>query len=485
VLLPLVALAVGFGCSEYGPEEQLSDEGVLESSLRGSGSVGGSSRALDVSSYFARHHDWRLSYVRFGEFHSHSLYSADAATCGAVPGQETYDPTGAYEYADDVEDLDFVGLSDHAEYPNPIARPREHRRQRLNLWQSETLLGMDANDESVRDGDDAFIVFADWEYTNTPGFDNCHSDAGYGHKNVIFRDLSPDLLPEQRYAACNTRADYLAPDAWALWEALDEYRPSCPRCVGDAMTIVHTPAMVGDVENPDNAQNHSTDWDAMDGDFVRHVELMSKWGNSEGHAPEAAGCSDPDTPLEHPTGDIDDTIAIRSILYGRWIDDGNPDFVLGFVGGTDNHQGRPGNDIAGMCGMQYRGGITGIVSRPLTREGLWTSLWDRSTIALTADSRIRLLVAAETGGRHITMGEVGPHDGTVRVRALASDEVSELHLIVDGCLDRVIDGRVLDETIDFDDTDRHFVYVRAVEVRSPDDERQAWSSPIYLGEPEE
>lgn len=83
------------------------------------------------------------------------------------------------------------------------------------------------------------------------------------------------------------------------------------------------------------------------------------------------------------------------------------------------------------------------------------------------------------------MGDLGPHDGTIRVRALASSEVSELHLIVDGCLERVIDGNTLDETLSIDVDERHYVYVRAVEVRSEEDHRYAWSSPIYLGEPEE
>ena len=473
-----------------GGVDEVSSASVRATGGRRGGSIGdrtgeGDGGGTVLAGYFALRHRWQLSDLRYGEFHSHSNYSIDAATCGAVPGQSTGDPTDAYEYADETTDLDFVGLSDHAEFRNPLARPWRHRRDGLSIWQSEIALGMEANDESLLRDNDVLFVFADWEYTNTPGFTYCHSDAGYGHKNVIFRDLDPDLLPEQRFGACLLDEEHLAEDAWELFDALDDYRPSCEGCEGSALTIIHTPAMVGDPEAPDNAQNHSTDWDAVDPDFVRHVEIMSKWGSSEGHAPSAAGCMDSDRPHDHPTGDVDEDLSVRSTLLRRWIDEGDARYQLGFVGGTDNHLGRPGNDEPEQCGMGYRGAITGIVVPDLDRAGLWSNLWNRRTIALSTGSRIRLLAAVETGGRHLPMGDLGPHDGTIRVRALASSEVSELHLIVDGCLERVIDGNTLDETLSIDVDERHYVYVRAVEVRSEEDHRYAWSSPIYLGEPEE
>jgi hypothetical protein len=426
-----------------------------------------------VEEYFRDQIGVTLDDVYWGEFHAHTTYSIDAAGCTAVYRDDTLDPPDAYAFARETSNLDFVCLSDHAEEPNPTARPPEHRRDRLSVWQSEIRHAMDANVEDPA-APDALIVFAGWEYTNTAGGEGIGSETGFGHKNVVFRDLDPEVLPEARYGAFLVDETVVAEDATALWAAMDEYR-------GAAFTIVHTPAMIGGGE--DSIDNHSTDWDYMDSDFVRHVEVMSKWGTWEGNAPDAAGCDDADVPLDAMPEITDEQRTIRTTLYERWIEEGDPRFVLAFVGGTDTHAGRPASEAIDECGFPNHGGMTGVVASALSRNELWEALTLRHTLAATTGNQLPVLLAVETGGTSLFMGEQGDHDGSMRVRVLAGAAADEVHLVVDGCLVTSVEAREIDVTLDIA-PGRHFVYARALDVRSEDDHRQSWSSPVYLGTPE-
>ena len=106
---------------------------------------------------------------------------------------------------------------------------------------------------------------------------HCHTN--YSIDAAVCSANSPDKAYE--YARDQTELDFVAlsdhaEDAIALWNALDGYRPSGEGEEGTALTVVHTPANVSEKE--DDALDHRTDWRYMDQDFVRHVEIYSKWG---------------------------------------------------------------------------------------------------------------------------------------------------------------------------------------------------------------
>jgi hypothetical protein len=219
----------------------------------------------------------------------------------------------------------------------------------------------------------------------------------------------------------------------------------------------------------------------MDADFSRHVEVCSKWGCFEGPPPGAAGCP-AEQPYKYTASAEADPLAIRAVLYERWVEQGDARFVLGFVGGTDNHQGMAANDIAPQCQMNHFGTLTGVAASSKSRDAIWSGLWKRHTLASTTGVRVPALLAVETKGAHLLMGEQGSHDGTAKVRVLADAAVKKLELVVDGCLVKTVQSASLDESLTLA-AGRHFLYARLWVDKGAGDSRPAWTSPVYLGEP--
>ncbi|RPJ04681.1 MAG: hypothetical protein EHM36_09540 [Deltaproteobacteria bacterium] len=460
-LIPLSAHAV--------LAEEIDDSEAFQSMVAASSEVLKDAVSSEMESYFIQEFGLTLNNVFWGEFHSHSKYSLDGAKCNANP------PDRAFRYARDTAKLSFIALCDHAEEQNEKAIPSQDKKQGLNNWESLLKAGQKYNNEDPSGGK-VFIVFPAWEYTNTHGLPGVGgSMKGYGHKNVVFKDLDPALLPEDEYGAFNVDDPHVAHDATKLWEKLEAYRPPCDGCEGTALTIVHTPANVG--EGTGDAKDHRTDWDVVDRDFVRHVEIYSKWGNSEGPPPPEMGCTD--EPFEYTSAPQSDPLFVRPILYSRWIKGGDRNFLLGILGGTDNHKGQPGNSSTDQCGFPYRGGITGILAPSLARDNLWTNLWNRRTQATSTGARIPILFAVEASGRHLLMGDQGDHDGTVHVRAL-SQNATKLEIILDGCVHSVVNGSVLDTTLTDLGNSRHYIYIRA-SLQKNKETFHAWTSPVYLG----
>ena len=423
--------------------------------------------------WFAQTYGLTLDHIHWGEFHAHTSYSVDAAVCDALS------PSQAYAYADSDQEsgLDFVGLSDHAEMPNDDAVPEQDE----NLWASLLRLGQEATREGAGEPD-PFIVFPGWEYTNTYGMGGLFtSETGYGHKNVVFRNF--DSVPSARFGAFNVVSPLEAEDAQELWEKLADFGPACDGCPGDVLTIVHTPAQKGTVD----AHDHRTDWNVMNPDFVRHVEIISKWGNSEGFPPEDAACDQNDEPFDHDADAIDPDSAVRQILYEHWIEDGNSDFILGFVGGTDTHDGTPGSPDPSNCDAlpgELRGGITGIVSQKSDRDSLWENLWDRHTQASTAGGKTAVLFAVACGDESALMGETIQCNQEAEIMVYAEGSVDYLEIVINGCLADKVDGSTLYRySLPIDADQRGYIYVRAIRNNGTTLD-MTWTSPVYLGNSE-
>jgi hypothetical protein len=427
----------------------------------------------DVSYHFHQSFGLTLENIYWGDFHAHSNYSRDAADCGAE------DPGSALEFARSAEnaDLDFAALNDHAELVNMAALPAEDD----GLWQSTLRISADYNNEDPAAGK-VFIVFPGWEYTNTKGVSTCTGMSGYGHKNVVFKSLTE--VADQRVGACFMPPGRRAADAEALWESLSAFRPSPGITEPKAFTFIHTPAHLGP-EQGATPTNHITDWQVMDPDFTRHVEIISKWGNSEGLQPEAVGCSQEDEPIEYEEAETLPSHTLRSVLYQKWNIEGNDAFCLAFIGGTDNHMGHPGSSLDDYCdpNMHYLGGLTGIAAGTLTRDSLWSSLAKRHTQASTTGTKIPLLFGVQAGGQNLFMGDRGDFSGgPVRVRAITTASAARLDIIVDGCLAYTTTTSQFDQTIELP-PGRHFLYARA-RIDGAQRISQAWTSPVYLGNPQ-
>jgi hypothetical protein len=426
----------------------------------------------DIPYHFYRKFSLTLENVYWGDFHAHTNYSKDAADCGAQS------PSAALEFAraEDKADLDFTALNDHAEFVNVAALPS----QDTDLWQSTLRISAQYNNENPSSGK-VFIVFPGWEYTNTKGVPACTDSTGYGHKNVVFKSLTD--VANFRIGACSMPPGRKAVNAQALWRDLSNFRPLSGSSEPKAFTLIHTPAHLG----PDQgvtATNHITDWNVMDADFTRHVEILSKWGNSEGYQPESANCLQEDEPVEHEESETLETHTLRSILYQKWLIEGDSLYLLAFIGGTDNHMGRPGSWLEDYCdpNMHYLGGLTGIAAASLTRDSLWSSLSTRHTQASSTGTKIPLLLSVEAGGQHLLMGDhLSFNGGSIHIRALSSANVERIDIIIDGCLIANAAGGQIDRTFDLT-PGRHYIYARS-RLKGQDRMYQAWTSPVYLGSP--
>lgn len=426
-----------------------------------------------LTAYFEETFSLSLADVRWGDLHVHTQYSGDASLNPA----EVTRPEDAYAYARTTKGFTFTSVADHAEAPvtDNLAEGDDE------IWQSTLRMTQAASDPTFGDEDGGFIAFPGYEYTNPmPGETPGTLTAGHGHKNVLFRDVED--APPRRFASVRMNLysaeeipdDTLAPTAWDLWEKLEPWRPSCAGCPARAVTMMHTPANI-----------HRSDWDAMDGDFVRNVEIFSQWGNSEGPVPPEAGCPAERLAVDTVMGNLNaPELTVRTQLYRRWVQQGDERYALGFLGGSDDHTGL-------AASPPYMAGVAGIVSRERSRDALWGNLWSRHTLAaVSSDVLMPVLVAGETAGAQLQSGDLGPHDGSLRLRVLADARAQEIQVLLDGCTVHTARGDALDLTLPLS-PGNHFVYVRVLRRDpAPTDAppldlkrpviQQTWTSPIYL-----
>ncbi len=130
----------------------------------------------------------------------------------------------------------------------------------------------------------------------------------------------------------------------------------------DAFIVSHHPGYELDQHVP------GTDWQAMETDVDRLVELWSMHGSSEGYAPE-------DRPLRGARREEGVMAALRQGLR------------FGLVAGSDTHSGRPGGSVKEP--RPYWGGLCGVWAERLTRRALFAAFMARRTYALTG-ARIAL-----------------------------------------------------------------------------------------------
>ena len=168
---------------------------------------------------------------------------------------------------------------------------------------------------------------------------------------------------------------------------------------------------------------------------------------------------------------------------------------FGFVGGTDTHQGRPGNANCAPAWVgdpgAVTGGLTAVYAKELTREAIWQAIHDRRCYA-TNGARILLwtLVAGHPMGSEVS---VSPDDAvarerTIRVRLLPTDNVERVDIVRNNRTIHSFSGSGLLEREFTDETalsDLYgqlphgvavYYYVRVLQQ----DRHLAWSSPVWF-----
>ena len=210
-------------------------------------------------------------------------------------------------------------------------------------------------------------------------------------------------------------------------------------------------------------------------DVMRLIEIYSAWGNSE--CPKEAGNPRPIRYLggERSGGHVWDALC--------------RDYRFGFIGSSDGHDGRPGDDLMylqtaprlGGYHKLYKGGLLGVWAEALTREAIWDALRNRRVYAATnARIILRFAINGKPMGSEIS-GSAGKLDLFIEVlsdTAIARVDLvkqcenvktwtpNETHLTA-RAEDQLTKGKSA------------WYYVRV----SREDGEMAWSSPIWVDMP--
>lgn len=320
-------------------------------------------------------------------------------------------PEELYAFARDEAFLDFGAISDHME--SVTDRQWDYFRAVTNDFNAP----------------DRFATLVGQEWTHH----DPHTGAP-GHRNVYYRGADGPVL-----RSTDPRCDTLG----KLWARLDALRGI------EALAIPHHSANL--VMGVDWSQG----WNAK---YEKAVEIYSVWGSSE--RPAADGNSRP-IPRENLGGELAGRHVVDALRRG---------YRLGFVGGGDIHDGRPGEALQAdsypaMPYRPYPQGLTAVLAPRLMRETVFDAVRDGQTYATTA-RRIYL--------------ETSPGNGQMLVRTAAEDGLVRAVLMRNGKEAAVLepdnDVRVLEGRFDTGlNGHSDCAYVR-VETLSGD---LAWSSPVW------
>ena len=319
-------------------------------------------------------------------------------------------PEELYAFARDEGFLDFGAISDHMEAVT--------QRQ----WEYFQAVTNDFNDPG------RFVTLQGQEWTH-------HLKAGGapGHRNVYYRGAGGPAL-RCTDGDCDTLEK--------LWRKLDE--------IGlPAIAIPHHPA------NTVMGVDWEQGWNPR---YELAVEIYSVWGNSE--RPAEAG--NPRAMNNTLGGEMRGRHVLDALRRG---------YRMGFVGGGDIHDGRPGDELHTESypprGLRmHPEGFTAAPLPSLTREHLFDAIAQRRTYA-TTKSRIYLDWRVEDGRR--LRFESASEDGMAGVDVVRNGEDAERMTPRD-------DPRIVRAEVALSDmAPGEFCYLRVTTAKG----NMAWSSPFW------
>ena len=322
-------------------------------------------------------------------------------------------PEELYAFARDEGFLDFGAISDHMEGVTD---------RQWDYFQAVT----NDYDEPGR-----FATLIGQEWTN-------HNPAvgAPGHRNIYYRGDSGQVL-RSNVPDCDTLEK--------LWRKLDLMAAE------SVIAIPHHSANV----------IMGVDWEqGWNPRYEKAVEIHSVWGSSERHQSDGNPMA-----IQHLDGEVRGRHVVDALRRG---------YRLGFVGGGDIHDGRPGDALhqESYPPLETRfwpAGYTAILAPALTREAVFDAISKRQTYA-TTQTRI-YLDAAFSGAR-------GKY--SLDLTAASEEGIREAAIVVNGDdaerLQPSEDRRILVQghlalALEPDD----FCYVRITTDRG----NMAWSSPSW------
>ncbi len=421
----------------------------------------------------------------WGDPHAHSGWSYDgcedeAALC-APRGEE---PATDFFVEAEASGLDFAALSDHAEAD--AWAPDGADGERWEVWEEQA-----AAVRATQGGAVLPLLGYEWTAFRSP----TRTGASRGsHRTVLLGDDDPCvarrvsgfLFDEGEVIAPDGLAVYLqtdgeyAEEVGELWDALDAAEESCgpTRWISFAHHSAYS--------NP-----QETDWSVSenrpDREFL--VEMASEHGSSECVDPDAEGCDWRRNDVQGYTPDG----SVQAAL--------DRGFVLGFVGGTDSHDARPGSldDGPGPVGhlddgvprVQFASGaITGAWladGESLTTDTLFDALEARRTLVSTGP-RPDLRVWAEGEDGHIWLpGEEIPRRALPVTLHLEAGDPGEGYALAS--VERVGPGGLVEESatdgelaLDWDGGPGDWTYLRLRydAEDAGDGEERVWVSPWFV-----
>jgi hypothetical protein len=398
---------------------------------------------------------WRLSkplrYKRyFGDLHTHSKYSQD--------GPIRVLPSDIYEYAKDISRLDFVAISDHAEFGYGDF-------WRENGWDNL----IETND--LYNESEKFVTLLGFEHSGRWGKlyerPELHKH-GDGHRNVYYQANSLLLEP------------YPAPFPLYNGESLDLFKELKDQYLSEgipALVFPHHSAegrLYLDWYNPEDSSQLYHDQELQ-----TCVEIYSSHGNSE-----KENCPDA----------VSDFKVESSVQEGLAVLFSAPErYTIGIIASSDSHIGRVGlnnwEEVEELWGKSYGSAYTVVLAKELSREKIWSAFYNRRCYATTG-VRVLLDFSANLNGKRYPMGSVIYTSTSPTFKVIASgttniDKVEVIKYDVETGYKEIAlanPDKPLDYVKTFIDNSFAkngrdcFYYIRVTQV----DGEMAWSSPIYL-----
>jgi hypothetical protein len=324
-------------------------------------------------------------------------------------------PEELYAFARDEGFLDFGAISDHMEAVT------------ARQWEYFQAVTNDYNEPG------RFVTLQGQEWTH-----HVAEHGAPGHRNIYYRE---DRGPALRCTDpdCNTLTK--------LWSTLDSLRGM------HAVAIPHHPANVV----------MGVDWEqGWNPKYEKAVEIHSVWGNSERHADDG-----------NPLAISPETLGGE--MRGRHVIDAlKRGYRLGFVGGGDIHDGRPGDDLHNesyppKAFTSRPEGFTGVWVPELTRGNVFDAVAQHRSYATT---KRRIYLDAPVSG--------DAHKPRIRLAAASEEGIAEIVVVRNGVdTERLLpddDPRVVtaEKTLD-EMAPRDFCYLRLVTRAGT----MAWSSPFW------
>ena len=385
---------------------------------------------------------------------------------------------GGYATQAEQAGLEFLALTDHAEWETYINLEHDYT---LNIWEKTLELAARAEGGPVLP-----VVAFEW----TGAYENKDGENIGGHRIVYFEDLDPC---EEFWKSAGEREQ--AKSAWGL-----ESYTLRSRAAGKPQVLVEALEATAEIcgatrwlswfhhtaYSPPRPVAWSEDVNRMLNDSV--VEILSEHGSSECY----------DTTLEGSRWNVN---------MDRWAGKGSVQEALqvglhlGFVGGTDNHEARPGSveDGAGPIASYYDengdgyedpyhfmtapGSITGVLyaGAELDRPALFDGIEARNTVAATwLFDEVRVVAVGQDGEVYLPGSEVPAIASPLRLVVEIGEEVMDTWqiLLLDpwNNVHAMAEERRLDTDIDLAPGDARYL---RVDAWSDKVQHRLWVSPFF------